>query len=66
VIGDQLAVAQRFPHDPGRVEAVRPLADVLQDQDAGPVVDPWNRTAKAKRQRAKALITAATQFIFHK
>jgi len=48
VIGKQVAAAQCFPHDPRRVEWMRMLAHMLQNQDVRAIVDFWNRVAEAK------------------
>jgi hypothetical protein len=63
VIGNQMTVAQCFLHDPCRIEGMKSLANVLQNQDVGAIVDPWNRLAKAKRHRTKAMIAAFSQFV---
>jgi len=64
VIGNQTAAAQRFPHDPCRIEGMKSLANMLQNQDVRAIVDPWNCLAKAQRPRTKALIAAFSHFDF--
>jgi len=43
---------------------MKSLADVLQNQDIGAILNPRNRLAKAKRRWTKALIAALPHFVF--
>ena len=63
VIGNQMTAAQCFLHDPCRIEGMKSLANVLQNQDVRAIVDPRNRLAEAKRQRTKTLIAAFPQCV---
>ena len=58
VIDNQLTTPQCLVYDSGCIEGVRTFANVLQNQDVGAIVDLWNRRAKTKRLRTKALITS--------
>jgi len=64
MIGNQVTLTQRLPHNPGRIEWMKTLANMLQNQDVCAIVDPWNCVAKAKRHRTKALIAALPHFVF--
>jgi hypothetical protein len=45
--GNQVTSAQCLAYDPCRIEWVEAFTNVLQYQDLGAIIDPWNRLAIA-------------------